>query len=346
MRVFHIIAGGRYGGAETFFTDLADALARRAIDQHVFTRSYPDRLARLKGVGCTISEARMGGPFDFISKPKLTRALYRNKPDVVLAWMNRAAKLVQPGSWINVGRIGGYYNLKYYQHCDFLICNTPDLVKHCTNHTWPVDRVEYIPNFSPAIEVEPVTRESLTTPADAAVILVLARLEESKGIDVALKSFASLPTAYLWIAGNGSRMAFLRSLAASLGVAERVRFLGWRLDREALLKSADVCLVPSRHEPFGNVIVNAWTNGTPIIAAASDGPKFLIEEGVNGLLVPVDDPQGMASAVQRVLESRDFAHRLIVGGEAQAAGAFSENTVANAYSALFERLREDAKRTD
>ena len=288
-----------------------------------------------------MSQARMGGPFDFFSRPKLKRTLGNVQPDIVLAWMNRAVNLARKGPWINVGRIGGYYNLKYYRKCGFLICNTPDLVQHCVDHGWPENRVEYIPNFSPTVETEPASRQRLATPDGATVLLVLARLEETKGIDVALNAVAKLPDAYLWIAGSGSGEKSLKALATSLGVASRVRFLGWRNDREALLKSADICLVPSRHEPFGNVITNAWKNGTPVIAAASEGPAFLIEHGVNGLLTPIDDAGAMASAVNRVLKDPPFARRLSIGGEAGAATTFSENTVVGAYCALFERLKQN-----
>ncbi|MBT4739603.1 MAG: glycosyltransferase family 4 protein, partial [Rhodospirillaceae bacterium] len=129
-----------------------------------------------------------------------------------------------------------------------------------------------------------------------------------------------------------------RDLATSLGVADRVRFLGWRDDREALLAAADICLVPSRHEPFGNVVVNAWASRTPVIAAASEGPSFLISHEKNGMLAPVDDPMAMADAIIRVLTDEALARSLVVGGDASTVEAFSEDAVVSAYISLFKRL--------
>ncbi len=284
----------------------------------------------------------MGGPLDFLSKTKLKRTLCAENPDIVLSWMSRAAHLVQPGPWTNIGRLGGYYDLKYYHGCDFLVCNTPDIVNHCIDNGWPAGKVDCIPNFSPAVASAAVDKASLSTPDDAPVLLILARLEDTKGIDVALRALKDLPDTYLWIAGEGAKENSLRALSKSLNVNDRVRFLGWRADREALLKTADVCLVPSRHEPFGNVIVNAWTNGIPVVAATSQGPAFLIENEVNGLLVPIGDSQALAFAVQRVVQDQDLADRLIAGGRVQADGPFSRDTVTNAYCDLFARLVKSA----
>ena len=338
MRLLHTIAGGQHGGAERFFVDLVGALAKRGVEQHAVSRPYPSRLERLTAFDCSITPAQMGGPVDFWSRWKANRGAVAFVPDISLAWMNRGARFSPSGPWLTVGRLGGYYDLKYYQNCDHLVCNTPDLVRHCKDQGWPKDRITYIPNFSPVVDVDPVVREALTTPDDASVLLVLARLEKTKAVDVAIAALVQLTKSYLWIAGSGSCEKELRTMAASLGVADRVRFLGWRDDREALLKAADVCLIPSRHEPFGNVVVNAWTNQTPVVAAASEWPSFLIKSEENGLLVPIDDPPALAEAVARLSDSQELADRLVAGGNATAAESFSEEAVASAYIGLFKRL--------
>ncbi len=339
MRLLHIIAGGEHGGAERFFVDLATALSARGYQQHAVSRLYPDRSQSLIEAGCGVTVARMGGPLDMLSGWRAARAARNFGPDILLAWMNRAAALAPRGPWRMVGRLGGYYNLKYYAKCDHLICNTPDLVQHCIRNGWAEDRVDYIPNFSPRIEnVEPVQRASVATPENVPVLLILARLEESKAIDVAIAALAELPEVYLWVAGEGSCEHALKSKAMSLGVSDRVKFLGWRQDREALLAAADICLVPSRHEPFGNVVVNAWASGTPLVAAESQGPRYLITDQVNGLLVPVDNSSAMSVAVRRVLSDKDLAKTLVSGGQDAVNDRFSENVVISAYCRLFERL--------
>ncbi len=130
----------------------------------------------------------------------------------------------------------------------------------------------------------------------------------------------------------------LRRLADELGVSRRVRFLGWREDRSALLKAADVCLVPSRYEPFGNVVVNAWAHEVPLVAAASQGPAFLVRDGEDGLKVPVDDPEALAAAVTALLSDQALAGRLRAAGAKRVADSFSEHAVVGQYRQLLSSI--------
>lgn len=338
MRILQVMASGLHGGAEVFYEDLARALARRGVEQACVIRPYPDRARLLEAAGVPVTMLTFGGPLDLISPWKLKGVAHDWKPDLVLGWMNRATRSLPKGPWVNVGRLGGYYDLKYYRRCKALICNTPDIADHVIREGHPAADVYYIPNFCPVAAEDPLPRASLDTPDGAKVLLILARLHEAKGIDIALRALAAVPEAYLWIAGEGPLEAALKRLAADLGVAPRVRFLGWRDDRTALLRAADVCLVPSRHEPFGNVVVNAWAHDVPVIAAASQGPGFLINDGVDGLKVPVDDAPALARAITALLLDTVLRARIVEGGRQRTASEFSEEAVVTRYRAVFAAI--------
>jgi len=338
VRVLQVMASGLHGGAEVFYEDLVQALARRDVDQACAIRPYPERARLLEAAGCRVTMLPFGGPFDLVTPWKLARLAAAEKPDVVLGWMNRACRILPKGSWVNVGRLGGYYDLKYYRRCDTLICNTPDIADYVVREGRKASEVHYIPNFCPVTPGPAAARAALNTPESARVLLILARLHEAKGIDVALQALVSIPDTILWIAGEGPLEAELKRLAESLGVTARVRFLGWREDRSALLRAADVCLVPSRHEPFGNVVVNAWAHDVPLVAAASQGPGFLIREGVDGLKIPVDDVPALAAAVNAVLADKALADRLVAGGRTRVENEFSENAVVNRYREVLQTV--------
>ena len=142
----------------------------------------------------------------------------------------------------------------------------------------------------------------------------MGRLHENKAHDVSLQALAQLPDAWLWIAGVGPLEAKLKGMAEALGVADRVRFLGWRTDASALYRTADVCVFPSRYEPLGNVVIQAWAHGLPVVAAESQGPKALIRDGEDGLLVPVDDADALAAGVRRLLAEPMLRARLAAAG--------------------------------
>jgi glycosyltransferase involved in cell wall biosynthesis len=163
----------------------------------------------------------------------------------------------------------------------------------------------------------------------------MGRLHEAKAHDVSLQALAALPDAYLWIAGSGPEGARLKAMAAALGVAPRVRFLGWRTDASALYRAADLCLFPSRYEPLGNVVIQAWAHGLPVVAAASKGPAALIADGENGLLVPIDDPEALAAGVRRLMDDPALRKRLALSGAARVESAFSKAAVVAQWRELF-----------
>jgi glycosyltransferase involved in cell wall biosynthesis len=127
-------------------------------------------------------------------------------------------------------------------------------------------------------------------------------------------------------------------MAQALGVAGRVRFLGWRTDASALYRTADVCVFPSRFEPLGNVVIQSWAHGLPVVAAASQGPSALIEDGDDGLLVPVDDADALAAGVRRVLTEPMLRIRLVQKGAERVEGEFSEAAVVAAWKHLFAQF--------
>jgi glycosyltransferase involved in cell wall biosynthesis len=196
--------------------------------------------------------------------------------------------------------------------------------------------VRHIPNFAAAPpDGAPADRAGLETPADAPLLLAMGRLHEAKAHDVSLQALAELPDAYLWIAGVGPEEAKLKALAQALGVAPRVRFLGWRTDPSALYRAADVCVFPSRYEPLGNVVIQAWAHGLPVVAAASQGPAALIEDGRHGILIPVDDAEALADGVRRILAERKLADGFKARGLGRVAAEFSEAAVVAQWKTLF-----------
>ncbi len=342
MRVLQAMAGAPVGGAEAFFVRLIGALARTGLDQRIVVRRDAKRAAALAASGLAPIELAFGGRLDFATRRALAREIEAYRPQIVLTWMSRATSHCPRSTprrpFVHAARLGGYYDLKYYRRCDHLVGNTRDIVAYAVRSGWPVERVHYLPNFVAAEPAPPVARESLATPADAPLLLALGRLHPNKALHVAIRALVRLPAAYLWIAGEGRLDATLRTLAREQGVADRVRFLGWRDDTAALLAAADVLLCPSRIEPLGNVVIEGWAHGVPVVAADAVGPHALIADGDSGLLVPADDPAALAAATGRVLESAGLAARLADGGRAAWHRDFTEQAVVRAWLEFFERI--------
>lgn len=336
MSVLHLLGTAGEGGAETYFVDLVEALRRAGVDEAAAIRRNPAREARLAQAGVPVRVLRFGGPLDILTRPAAAGFAAIHRTRVALAWMNRAARHTPRGPWARIGRLGGYYNLKYYKGFDHLVANTDDIADWIVDQGWPAGRVTCIPNFAAApAEGEGVARAGLDTPEDAPLLLALGRLHEAKAHDVALQALTRIPDAWLWVAGAGPLEAKLKGLAEALGVAGRVRFLGWRTDASALYRTADVCVFPSRYEPLGNVVIQAWAHGLPVVAAESQGPRALIRDGDDGRLVPIDDADALAAGVRELLDQPMLRARFAASGAARVEAEFSEAAVVSRWRRLF-----------
>ncbi|MEO3430961.1 glycosyltransferase [Pelagibius sp. CAU 1746] len=338
-RLLQALAGAPQGGAEMHFLRLCLALKRAGVEQRVVIRPHGKSLEVLRAGGIDPVTAPFGGFFDRKTGRILRREIAEFRPDLALTYMNRASAAMPRGDFLHLARLGGYYNMKYYRNCDHLVCITPDIKAHCVKHGFPEARVHVIPNFvEDRRATPPADRAALGTPAEAPLIFALGRLHENKAFDVLLQAVSRLPDAYLWLAGDGPLRAALERQAGELGLAERVRFLGWQHDAAPYFAAADLYVVPSRHEPLGSVVLEGWMHGLPMVAAASQGPSWLMREDEDGLLVPIDDAGAMAAAFKRLIDDPQTAERLAQAGRARFEEGFTEAVAVRRYLELFDRL--------
>jgi glycosyltransferase involved in cell wall biosynthesis len=116
----------------------------------------------------------------------------------------------------------------------------------------------------------------------------------------ALAKAACLPRLRCLFAGEGPLEAAMRTEVARLGLAEHCRIIGFQADVAPLMQAIDVLVLPSRQESFGLVLVEAASLGKPAIACRCEGPSEIVVDGQTGLLVPQDDVEHLARAIERM----------------------------------------------
>jgi len=167
------------------------------------------------------------------------------------------------------------------------------------------DRIVIAPN---AVDLSIFSVQADRNGHEESTFLYVGRLAQEKGLDVLLRAFKNVPGKLL-LAGSGPQEAELRALAD-----DRVELLGQvaRDDLPALYASADCFVLPSRSEPWGMVLNEAAAAGLPLVATEAAGAGHdLIEDGVNGYRVAVDDEEALAEALRKV--AADPAWRLAAG---------------------------------
>jgi glycosyltransferase involved in cell wall biosynthesis len=340
LKVMTVLAGAPFGGAETFFTSLSTAFAQAGFEVRSVLKPNPGRETALDQSGIKYATAPFSTPFDWTTRGVIRRNAAEFHPDVILAFAGRASRFIPPGPYKVVGRLGGYYNLANFRRCDYLICNSPSVLRHVIEHGWPATRVTLIPNFPSIATARAADRASLATPDLAPLAVALGRLHRNKGLDLLIRAAADIPEVFVWIAGEGPERANLEQLSREMQVSDRVRFLGWRSDRGALYAAADICVYPSREEPFGNVVVEAWSCGTPLITTGTAGPSWLVHNNDDALLVPVEDIGALTTAIRSLVHSPELRDRLVAAGRRRVANDFSEAAIVARYAETFRRLVE------
>ncbi|MDO9383090.1 MAG: glycosyltransferase family 4 protein [Hyphomicrobiaceae bacterium] len=350
LRIMHTLGAAQAGGAETFFIRLVAALAEHPdIDLLPVVREGSWASQQLCRRGIRHETAAFGGWAD----RSITRTTARRmrahaeafRPHVIQSWMNRATAHMPAGPWTRVARLGGYYDMKYYRGTvDELVGITQALCDYFIENGWPADRVTWLDNFAetPTSGWEARRQEMRAQygiPEHATALLLAGRLHKVKGVDLTLRAIAPLPD-NIWViaAGNGPEEDALRALSRDLGIDKRVVFTGWVNDISVPAAAADYWLAPSRWEPMGSTVLDAWAHGKPLIASRAAGPASLIDEGKTGLLVDVGDVETLRAAIVRLTQDPALRAALAENGYERYVARHSKTVIVDAYLKYYRKL--------
>ncbi len=215
----------------------------------------------------------------------------------------------------------------------------------------PVSIVRVIENGIDLGAYPPVTEETRRTARrdlgvgdGERVVLMVAAMRPEKAHEVLLEAVLGLRedgmavTALL--AGDGERRGALEGMAQSMGIAERVRFLGIRSDVARLLHASDVAVLPSRAvvETLPLALIEAMAAGIPVVASAVGSVPEIIEDGETGLLIPAADAVALAERLAYVLGNRESAAAMAGRGRDAVRERFAIERTTEGYQLLFQEL--------
>ncbi len=169
----------------------------------------------------------------------------------------------------------------------------------CYIHGVGADSARYMPATP---EEKQALREQLAVPQDAFVFLCTGELNENKNQKTVISAFAkaveSCPNMMLLLAGNGPKEAALREQVAELGLNDRIKLLGYQTQLEQYVKLSDVVVSASHREGLGLNLIEAMLCQKPVLAADNRGHRDLVQQGVNGFLIPADAALAFADKMQ------------------------------------------------
>lgn len=259
----------------------------------------------------------------------LRQALVETRPDVALSFMditNIRVLLAAHGLRLPVivsERCDPYDNFlgagrellrwRLYPRAAFLAALNPEVM----HHFYPMvgKRGRVIPNpVRPPSAASTMHAPELREPRRKTVI-AMGRLSYEKGFDLLLRAFASVaarhPEWRLKIFGEGPLRSELEELARHLGLSERVSFPGFTDQPATAMRQADLFVLPSRSEGFGNVLTEAMACGLAVVSFdCPSGPRHIIRDGFDGVLVPPKNVPALASTLARLMSDEAERARL------------------------------------
>lgn len=352
MRIVLSNASHSWGGVHHVTEVLARGLQARGHQVAVFGRPDSPLQARLRGVA----------PFEPIVRGmdlhpgvmwRVTRALRRHRPGVVLTLMKKDVRLTAPPA-----RLLGIPVVVRHANDRPLRGTVSDRLlfgalaaAHVANSAATRDtllrsarwlrseRMHVIPNGIDAARFARARPAELGLPAGAVALGFVGRFDERKGLLDLASAWpavaAAVPAAHLVIVGRGQ--AGERAREMLLG-APRVHWLGYRADVPEVLRALDVLAVPSHWEGFGLVAAEALAAGVPVVAANASSLPEIVRHGVHGLLVPPGDPDALAAALASLAADPALRARMGAAGQAHVQAEFTLDGMIDRFEALLERV--------
>ena len=337
LKILNILGGSKEGGAEKFFERLAIGIEKKkGISQKLIIRENPSRFSILKSVIKDINQIKYFYFFNPFCHSKIKEIINEFKPNVILAWMNRASRILPRNNnsdFTTIGRLGGYYKIKNYVNCDHLITNTMDLKRYVLDFGWDPSKVEFIPNF-----VNKNNNSNVKSSSEKKIVLCMGRFHKNKGIDLLLKGMTFLPNYELWIVGKGEERQYYNRVIDDLKINNRVFFFRWTNNVSQYLNSADILVCPSRHEPFGNVVVDGWAHKLPVVVSDIGGPKVIVKHKINGLKFKNEDYFDLVEQIKLIQKDSKLKSKIIKNGFNEYRLFYSEEIIIDRYINFFRKI--------
>ncbi|AFE52850.1 CAPM protein (capM2) [Rickettsia prowazekii str. GvV257] len=302
MKILNIMLSRDLGGIQQAFLDYNAALEIQKIEV-INVTSYRAKINSLlhKRSFKLINLL----PIDPLSVLILKYIIYKTKPDIIIAHGNRSinfSKLAKPHNTKLIG-IAHNYSLKGLRKCDFAIALTYHMKEFLLKNNFAESKIFILPNMIN------ITKNFVQNKIYKKVIVigVLARFVAKKGIDVFIKAIKLLKdkqyNIQVVIGGNGNEKDNLIALVHKLNLQDQISFTGWVNDKDTFFKQIDIFCLPSLHEPFGIIILEAMQASVPIVSTDTEGPKEILKHLKDGLICKVGSIEDLAEKIIYLIDN-------------------------------------------
>ncbi len=309
MTILNLMLGKQRGGLEQAAIDYAEALALAEIPALTVLAPAAWAEAPLVSAGLPHEALANYGGWDYLAALRLRRLAQRVGARAVICHGNRAVSLALKAlkGRVPIIAVAHNYSIRRFAQVDHGFAITQQLAQKL--EAMGLSRVSLMPNMVrlPA----PAPRPTYRTPA---IIGSMGRFVEKKGFVTYIEALAILAKRgiafHAILGGTGEQEPLLREMIAQHQLASHITLSGWVRDKSAFFEAIDLFVLPSYHEAFGIVLIEAMAHRLPIVTTNSEGPREIVHDGQEALVVPIREAAALADAIAHLLENPAEAQQL------------------------------------
>jgi glycosyltransferase involved in cell wall biosynthesis len=363
MKVLHVEAGKHYYGGARQVAYIIDGLARRGVD-NLLACPLGAEIGKAVGTTARVRELAMRGDLDVGIAARLARLIRAERPDIVHLHSRRGADL-----WGGVAaRLAGvpcilsrrvdnpearWQVALKYRLFDHVITISEGIRQVLLSEGLAPRRVTCVrsavdaaPYLAP---VDPLAfRNAFGLPADALVIGMVAQLIRRKGHRYLIDACASLrqshPRMRVLLFGQGPLREELEAEVRQRGLADIIRFVGFRSDLAQWLGGLDILAHPADMEGLGVSLLQASAAAVPIVTSRAGGLPEAVAEGVSGILIPPGDVGALTQALRTLIDDPALRRQFGEAGRTRILTEFSVDAMVQGNLAVYEAVLEGKKR--
>ncbi len=354
MKIINAMFAKGLGGIEQAFLDYTKALILEG--NHVLCVVHPkakiiEKLEILEDKyqeNIEIKKIPNLGYWDFFASLCLDCVVRKSGASGIIAHGNRPTSLLRYGaSKNNIPLISVAHNYKFKPllKADHIFSITNHLKGHIVDFGYK-EGVSIIPNMIELEDLCEVNNKNLKT-NKTITIGVISRFVKKKGVDSFLKACSALVSQNInfnaIIAGCGEQTEDLQKLRDELNLNNHVKFVGWVSDKNSFYNSIDIFCLPSLHEPFGIVLLEAMKYKKPIVSSNSEGPSEILEHEEDSLVFEANHSGEMAIQLIKMIESEKLRERLSKKAHQKLLYEYDIKKVAKTLSSAIEEVVKIAK---
>lgn len=324
MTILNLMLGKERGGLEQAALDYAQSLVLAGIPS--LSVISPEAWVEAPMVAANVAHETLSntGRLDFFAPARLRKLAARRNATAVICHGNRALMLAlrafnTPSSPKIIAVAHNYKTKRFAKaHACFAI------TQHGAQHLQAMgaQNITHMPNMVRVIA--PPVREAFRTPP---VIGTMGRFVAKKGFTHFIEAMSVLRARGIAfkaiIGGDGEEHAAIAERITRYQLNDSITLRGWVQNKSAFFAGIDIFVLPSLHEPFGIVLIEAMNHAVPVISTDAEGPSEILHHGVDGLLTPRADPEKLADAIAQLLANPARAAAMGASGHAHVASEYS-----------------------